>query len=177
MTTMRRRTASWVHERRADDEPSTFTHTTCGLAFTTRQVDELPDDTPVTCPECVEAIDVRARAGLLADAPRPAPFRPKTPETAAAWAGPRVEVCTTVLGHSNVRTVVFVDGIEVPYAHLAEHVVDPTIGISRRRWDAITRDVTGDVTLSETFRELVVSERDAVAEFDGGRHITAGEAS
>jgi hypothetical protein len=171
VTLVRKAGATWVHEQRADDDEHSFVHTICGLAFTSTQANLYGQRwTDLTCPACIEVREQRAKDALYAAAAPVREFRPKTGEVARAWAGPRVELLTVVTGGVPVTTV-FVDGQEVPVTQVRQHTVDPGAGYLRSEWQDVTRDVTGDGTLSLSFRELVSSERAAALERDGDRLI------
>lgn len=175
-----RRGASLVHRGREDDTPDGFAHSICGLSFARRdssgggrpQVIEVSDDHAVTCPEC-QAIEARAeRAKMLAAVPMREVYTPKpSAEDAAAWAGPQVEILRSVTGEDTETVAVFLDGIEVPAAHVTDEVVDPTRGYLRSQWEADTRDVLGDVTMTSPFRSLLVQERNYALHADQGRYI------
>lgn len=172
-----RRGASWTHRRREDDQPGGFAHSICGLSFSQAAgvgglplVIELGDDQPVTCPECQGAQMVAERDRMLAALPTV--FTPKpSAEDAQAWAGPQVEVLVVTEPDGAVQTIVFLDGIEVPYAHLTVADVDPGAGHTRSQWQATTRDVMGDVTMTSSFRSLLVQERNHALSRDRGRYI------
>jgi hypothetical protein len=165
---VRKRGATWVHERRAEDTPNGFVHTVCGLAFTTAMAN-LHDEAwiEVDCPTCVQTGAMQARADMLAATPVHE-FRPKTGEIAVAWSGPRVEVVNDRDPDGDVTTTVFVDGVEVPEPHLHVHTVDPGAGWTYDDWQRATQDVTSDVTLTEAFRETVVQMRDETLALDRG---------
>lgn len=162
-----RRGASLVHRRREDDTPEGFAHSVCGLSFATHaphgsgpaQVIELGDDATITCHECIAAEISTERDRMLAALPTPS-FTPRpSAQDAAAWMGPRVEILrvTDPQGHRDVT--VFLDGIEVPFAHLTVQEVDSRHVTERERWEDETRDVMGDVTMTSPFRSLLVQER------------------
>ena len=155
---VRKAGATWVHERRADDTDGTFVRTICGLSFTVPAAQLYGERwTEVTCPSCVEKIEARERLALIASGPAPHEFHPKTGEIALAWAGPRVEILTTV-DDGEHEVVVFLDGHEVPCTHITHRVSDPPN-------TGLLDDVTGDVTLSHEFRSVLAMERDRVLRF------------
>lgn len=162
-----RRGASWVHRRREDDDPNGFVHSICGLSFAPAQygrsgvplVIELGDDQPVTCPSCQGEEIAAERERMLAALPTPA-FTPRpSAQDALAWMGPRVEILRVTDLDGRHDVTVFLDGIEVPYSHLTVAEVDPRHVTERERWEAETRDVMGDVTMTSPFRSLLVQER------------------
>lgn len=159
-----RRGASWVHRRREDDTPGGFAHSICGLSFSPHQptggppmVIELGDDQPVTCPECLAHDIAVEREHLLTAVPDATP-RP-SPHDAAAWTGPHVEVLAIVDAEFGAETVVFLDGVEVPYAHHHTVVIDARSASTLKEWLRETRDVTRDTTMSPLFKGVVVEER------------------
>lgn len=158
-----RRGASLVHLRRPDDTAEGFAHSICGLSFAKAVVCGHPQvielDEPVTCEECIAVQDKAERERMLAALPIPV-FTPRpSADDAMAWMGPQVEVLrvTDLTGRHDVT--VFLDGIEVPLAHLTVADVDPRHITEREAWEAQTRDVMGDVTMTSSFRSLLVQER------------------
>lgn len=140
VTMVRRTGATWVH-RYADDHTERV-HTLCGLEMSPGRCTLIREGwSQVDCPQCLAAMLAAARTQLLAATPVHE-FRPKTGEIALAWAGPHVEIVAAA-----GTVTVFLDGAEVPCTHVTH--VD------------VSRDVTGDVTGSPAFLDLLAAERGA----------------
>lgn len=169
---IKRRGASWIHRQQADQAPTEFAHTLCGLSFSRDQVREISDTGETTCTECIAIEATTARSMILAGLPT-TEFHPRhSAEEVAAWAGPQVEILVNVdqVGTPEIAGV-FLDGIEVPVTHMRTEVVDPRAGYLRTEWDRETVRLSREDDLSPAFRSAIASERRSALMADDGTYI------